>query len=180
MSMLSEEEIRNNSLKLIAAAENADTTQLKNLIPLSDPFFNQSAALQMAASCGNVEAVRLLIPVSNPKANKSSSLWMAAEMGHLEIVKLLIPCCDPLALNSYALQVAVLEKRADCVEALYPHSDPLAAVAEMRTLYNPVLWQPFAQRVEHEQAAQQAERIGKSLENTPNAAHSQPTLPRKL
>ena len=137
-------------------------------------------ALRLAAEHGHTECVRLLIPVSNPKANKSSSLWMAAEMGHLEIVKLLIPCSDPLALNSYALQVAVLEKRADCVEVLYPHSDPVAAVAEMRTLYNPVLWQPFAQRVEHEQAAQQAERIGKSLENTPNAAHSKPTLPRKL
>ena len=113
----------NNSAALRWAAMHGHEACVKTLIPVSDPKAENSHALTLAVGHGQVGCVKALIKVSDPKECGSVALKIAAEGGHLECVKLLIPVSDATDNRSEALCRALKNGFWDVAEVLYPHSD---------------------------------------------------------
>ncbi len=124
--------IHENTQLLIQAAERGDAAEVQRLIPISEPSFNSSWALQVAASDGYVDCVQLLIPVSEPKTKNSVTLRAAARSGHAQCVALLIPVSDPKVYGSVALRIAAENGHTQCVELLYPVSEPMVALKQLQ------------------------------------------------
>lgn len=112
-----------NNYKLREAAGHGNTDEVRRLIPISDPKFNDSQALIWAAAYGHTECVRLLIPVSDANPEDAAPLFKSAQNGHAECVQLLLPVTDPLHYPR-ALNFAAMEGRRDCVEILMRVTDP--------------------------------------------------------
>lgn len=151
-----------NNNRLAHAAGAGDATEVKRLIPHSDPSSGFNAALGLAAHGGYVECVKLLIPVSNSPTfyEFSSPLIMAVKGGHIECVRLLIPvtekdwihvalgvaaelncidcakllvgACNPKEKKSRPLQLALEHNNEECIELLYDVSDPIAALNTLK------------------------------------------------
>lgn len=128
-------DIETNTGLLIQAAQDGNAEEVQRLIFVSDPKFNESAALRMAAEKGHFECVTILAPVSEPKSMNSKVLEWAAYIGHLEMLQFLIPLCNPKDRNSYSLQMALYSEHLDCLEELIPVSDPEAALQEYKKVY---------------------------------------------
>lgn len=92
--MLSKKAIKQNATLLQVAVMQNNINEVRRLIPLSDPSFDNSIALQQAATLGHVQCVELLIPVSTFD-NSHVALRDAAMNGYLDCVKLLIEVMDP-------------------------------------------------------------------------------------
>ena len=73
---------------------NATKEIVELLLPHSNPFYQESAALRWAAQAGNVDVVAMLLPKSDPKACSSVALQEAAERGHEATIALLAPVSD--------------------------------------------------------------------------------------
>ena len=112
-----------SNTKLIRAARDGQTDEVRRLIPISDPKYDDSAALYWAAAKGHTECVRLLVPVSDANSDEASPLFKSAQNGHAECVQLLLPVTDPIHYPR-ALNFAAMEGRRDCVEILMRVTDP--------------------------------------------------------
>ena len=113
-----------NNHKLREASGHGHTDEVRRLIPISNPKFNDSQALIWAAAHGHTECVELLIPVSNANSSDDAApLFKSAQNGHTECVQLLLSVTDPIHYPR-ALNFAAMEGRRDCVEILMRVTDP--------------------------------------------------------
>ena len=144
-------DIETNTGLLIQAAQDGNAEEVQRLIFVSDPKFNESAALRMAAEKGHFECVTILAPVSEPKSMNSKVLEWAAYIGHLEMLQFLIPLCNPKDRNSYSLQMALYSGHLACVDELLLVSDPIAAWNNYRPIYSKLEddWRILEERMAH-------------------------------
>lgn len=115
--------VQHNTRFLLHAAGDGRVEDVRQLIPLSSPGDNNSAALGAAARNGHAPCVELLIPVSDGSAQNHQALRWAADGGHLECVKLLVLGATEEGV-CVALQGAVVWGHMECVDFLYDMCNP--------------------------------------------------------
>lgn len=115
----------NKSILLINASKRGDIDEVKRLIPISNPKFENSQALIVAAEHGHLDVVKILIPVSDPKAASSWPLRMAARNGHVDIAQLLIPVSNQSDHFS-ACREAIFENQIETTQMFFPYFEKQA------------------------------------------------------
>lgn len=84
-----------NTLQLIKASREGNIEEVARLIPISDPLYNNCAALQSACWHEHYACVQLLIPVSDPKVHTSAMLRNAVDINDHVLIDLLYDVSDP-------------------------------------------------------------------------------------
>lgn len=131
---LDEETLRENSRRLIAAAEKGDVQRVRELLPLSDPnSSDRHSALIWASTNGHAEVLKELIEASDIKRGDIfATLMRNAEVyEHAECLEVLLPYVPMFHQNSTFVfnelfVSAATNKTESCLKVLLPYVDPKA------------------------------------------------------
>lgn len=123
-SEIDKPQTKENIQLFLDAVDSGNMKEVKRLLPLLDPAFNNSVALRLAVEQDHVTLVQLLLPVSDPKANESEALRIAVRRGHTKMVELLAPVSAAKVCANMCLRLASANGLREIAEILLPYSDP--------------------------------------------------------